>query len=216
MTTQPINQPQSSGSVGSREKLGNLQELGRSRVMQCLGCFGAPRPDGPTARVLCLFNNSMKYFLDYLVPVAEKAGVRLLLHPNDPPMAEKIAGVPCLLRSPEAFERVFELAKGSEAVGMEFCCGTWMEGLKLEADQDGDGAQGGTSCIGCFGVGQAALLKSLQWFVQQGRVSVVHLRNTSRSLPAFAETFGQCAPHRCGLGRQHFVFRLVLPCQASW
>eukprot|EP00051_Salpingoeca_urceolata_P021419 m.335872 g.335872 ORF g.335872 m.335872 type:complete len:606 (-) comp19795_c0_seq11:3901-5718(-) len=132
---------------------------------------------------------NMKYFLDYLVPVAEKAGVRLLLHPNDPPMAEKIAGVPCLLRSPEAFERVFELAKGSEAVGMEFCCGTWMEGLKLEADQDGDGAQGGTSCIGCFGVGQAALLKSLQWFVQQGRVSVVHLRNTSRSLPAFAETF---------------------------
>jgi len=52
----------------------------------------------------------MKYFLDKVIPVAEKQGVVLAIHPNDPPTEEKIGGVPCLMRSKEAFDKVFELS----------------------------------------------------------------------------------------------------------
>lgn len=51
---------------------------------------------------------SLEFFLDRMLPVAEEARVRLLLHPNDPPL-ERIAGIPCLIRNREAYERVFRL-----------------------------------------------------------------------------------------------------------
>jgi mannonate dehydratase len=53
----------------------------------------------------------MKYFLDKILPEAEKANVKLALHPNDPPTDKKIAGVPCIMRSKAAFDKVFELGK---------------------------------------------------------------------------------------------------------
>ena len=49
-----------------------------------------------------------EYFLRAVVPVAEEAGVRLSLHPDDPPISE-VRGVPRIMGSPEAFERVLAL-----------------------------------------------------------------------------------------------------------
>jgi mannonate dehydratase len=48
----------------------------------------------------------MKIFLDAVLPVAEKLDVKLALHPNDPPTKVKIYGVPSIMRSREAYERV--------------------------------------------------------------------------------------------------------------
>lgn len=73
---------------------------------------------------------NMKIFLDSVLPVAEKLGVKLALHPNDPPTKVKIYGVPSIIRSREAYEKVFEIANNSPALGMEFCCGCWLEGGK--------------------------------------------------------------------------------------
>jgi mannonate dehydratase len=49
---------------------------------------------------------NMKIFLDSVLPVAEKLGVKLALHPNDPPTKVKIYGVPSIIRSREAYEKV--------------------------------------------------------------------------------------------------------------
>lgn len=109
---------------------------------------------------------NMKYWLDRVIPVAEKLGVRIALHPNDPPVP-KIGGIPCLIRSKEAYDKVFEYVKESKVLGMEFCCGCWLEGGEE------------------FG----PLYKSLAEFVQRGKVFIVHLRNVTSCLPDFTETF---------------------------
>jgi D-mannonate dehydratase len=74
---------------------------------------------------------NMGAFIKGVLPLCAKHKVRLLAHPNDPPM-RRAGGWPCLLRSREAFDRLFALGRDSPWLGMEFCCGTWMEGLRLE------------------------------------------------------------------------------------
>jgi len=53
---------------------------------------------------------NMKYFLDAILPTAEKLGVRLALHPNDPPSELSFRGIPNLIRSQKCFDKVFKLA----------------------------------------------------------------------------------------------------------
>jgi mannonate dehydratase len=97
--------------------------------------------------------------------VAESSGVRLALHPNDPPLDE-IAGVPCLIRSDADYRRAFDTA-GSDALGMEFCVGCWLEG----------------------GSGFGNILEGIREFGEAGRILIVHFRNVSAPLPQFVETF---------------------------
>jgi mannonate dehydratase len=110
--------------------------------------------------------DNFAYFMERIIPVAEAAGVRLALHPNDPPVPE-IAGVPCIIRSWEAYDRAFQIGD-SDNLGMEFCTGCWLEG----------GVNG-------FGDVQAAIPD----FVARGKVFIVHFRNVSSALPKFHETF---------------------------
>ena len=71
--------------------------------------------------------DNFEYFMRRIIPVAEETGVRLALHPNDPPMAS-LGGVPCLIHSLDSYKRAFEIAD-SPQLGMEFCCGCWLEGV---------------------------------------------------------------------------------------
>jgi len=52
---------------------------------------------------------NLEGFLDRVVPVAEEAGVKLALHPDDPPIDGDIAGTARIMTSVEAFERVVEM-----------------------------------------------------------------------------------------------------------
>jgi mannonate dehydratase len=108
---------------------------------------------------------NFQYFMERIIPVAEDAGVRLALHPNDPPTAS-LGGIPCLIRSWESYERAFQIA-GSPALGMEFCCGCWLEGGAAFGD----------------------ILAAIRHFVAQDRILLVHFRNVSAPLPLFEETF---------------------------
>ena len=65
-----------------------------------------------------------EYFLRAVVPVAEEAGVRIALHPDDPPISD-VRGVPRIMGSPEAFERVLALVP-SEFSGVTFCQGNFV------------------------------------------------------------------------------------------
>jgi mannonate dehydratase len=61
------------------------------------------------------------YFLERVVPVAERAGVRLAVHPDDPPWP--IFGLPRIITDAAALERLVRLI-GSPANGITFCTGS--------------------------------------------------------------------------------------------
>lgn len=106
------------------------------------------------------------YFMERILPVAREAGVRLALHPNDPP-APKYGGIPSLIHSFESYKRAFAVAD-SHYLGMEFCTGCWLEG----------GEEG-------FG----NILEGIRTFIEQDKILLMHFRNVSSPLPVFTETF---------------------------
>ena len=59
------------------------------------------------------------YFTKRIVPSLEAAGVRLALHPNNPP-ADELGGVACLINSMGAYKTAYEIAPSP---AMEFCAG---------------------------------------------------------------------------------------------
>lgn len=63
----------------------------------------------------------LAYFLERVVPAAEAVGVRLALHPDDPPWP--IFGLPRIVTSPAALERVTRLVD-RPANGVTFCTGS--------------------------------------------------------------------------------------------
>lgn len=112
-----------------------------------------------------MFDN-FAYFTKNVMPVAESAKVRVCLHPNDPP-ADSCMGLATLISCCRDYDRAFEIAN-SDYLGMEFCCGCWLEGGEEH-----------------FG----NIYDSICKFVKQGKVSIVHFRNVSGSIPRFTETF---------------------------
>ena len=109
--------------------------------------------------------DNFAYFMERIIPVAEQAGVRLALHPNDPALPE-VAGIPCIIRSRESYERAFAIADSAH-LGMVFCTGCWLEGGAAFGDID--------TAIGDF--------------LARDKIFIVHFRNVSAPLPHFHETF---------------------------
>ncbi len=107
-----------------------------------------------------------QYFLDAVLPVAEASGVRLALHPDDPPVAEPLGGAARVFRSPAALERAYDQAGRSPWWGLNFCIGTVSE-------------------MG----GQAAVLEVIERLGTRRAIFYVHLRDVAGTVPAFAETF---------------------------
>ena len=66
---------------------------------------------------------ALTYFLERVVPVAEKAGVRLALHPDDPPLPS-VRGVGRIMTSVEAFERALKIVP-SHANAICLCQGNF-------------------------------------------------------------------------------------------
>jgi mannonate dehydratase len=65
--------------------------------------------------------DNLAYFLERVVPVAERAGVRLAIHPDDPPWP--IFGLPRIITNAPALERLVTLVD-SPANGVTFCTGS--------------------------------------------------------------------------------------------
>jgi mannonate dehydratase len=65
------------------------------------------------------------YFIRAVMPVAEEAGVRMALHPDDPP-GPAIGGVARIFSSFEGFERASRIVE-SPAWSLLFCVGCWAE-----------------------------------------------------------------------------------------
>ena len=110
---------------------------------------------------------SFTVFIREVAPVAEEAGVRIGIHPDDPPVPE-LGGVPrCIFSSFDGYRRALEIAD-SPNVGMCLCVGCWLEG--------GD-AMG------------RDVLSAIRAFGERGQLYKVHFRNVEAPLPHFVETF---------------------------
>lgn len=110
---------------------------------------------------------NFSYFIRQVAPVAEEAGVKIGIHPDDPPGVD-LAGVPrCIFGNFKGYQRALEIAD-SPNVGVCFCVGCWLEGGALMGN---------------------GVLESLRSFAEQGKLFKVHFRNVDKPLPHFVETF---------------------------
>lgn len=66
---------------------------------------------------------ALEHFLEEVVPVAEEAGVKLGLHPSDPPI-DSVRGIPRLANSVEGYDRILDIVD-SEHNGVTFCQGNF-------------------------------------------------------------------------------------------
>ena len=75
--------------------------------------------DGMTAEIL---HDNLARFLREIVPVAEEAGIRLCIHPDDP--AFSLYGLPRIVSTPADVRRILA-AVDSPANGITFCTGSY-------------------------------------------------------------------------------------------
>jgi mannonate dehydratase len=102
-------------------------------------------------------------FLRAVVPVAEEAGVRLALHPDDPPMPT-LRDTARLVYQPDLYQRVLDIYP-SPHNGIEFCVGSIAEMT------DGD------------------VYDAADRYSRQGSICYVHLRNVKGKVPRYSEVF---------------------------
>jgi len=110
---------------------------------------------------------NFEYFIRQAAPVAEEAGVKIGIHPDDPPWPD-LGGVPrCIFGSFEGYRRAMEIAD-SPNVGLCLCVGCWLEG----------GERMGKD-----------VLETIRYFGERRKLFKIHFRNVDRPLPHFVETF---------------------------
>ncbi len=106
------------------------------------------------------------YFIKKVVPVAEEAGVRIGIHPDDPPM-RMLAGVPrCVFSNFEGYKKAIEIAN-SPNIGVCLCVGSWLEGGKDTGAEPPE---------------------VIRYFAARKKLFKIHFRNVSAPLPHFSET----------------------------
>jgi len=70
---------------------------------------------------------NLKYFLQQVIPVAEKNGMRLCIHPDDPPFP--VFGLPRIVSNEDDIRWILELVE-SPANGFTFCAGSLSAGIQ--------------------------------------------------------------------------------------
>lgn len=118
------------------------------------------KPTGATITEDALWSN-YKYFLDAVLPEAEKSGVCLALHPDDPPLP-RLGGVSRIMISRENIRRAIFDVHPSDALGLTMCQANFFvmgEDLSSVAEQFRE------------------------------KIKFIHFRNTRGVPTAFRETF---------------------------
>lgn len=141
------------------------------------------------------------YFLNELLPVAEEVGVKLALHPDDPPLPS-MHQQPRLVYQPTMYDRVVEI-NSSPSNQFELCLGT------LAEMTEGD------------------VYEVVDRYSKEQRIAYIHIRNIRGKVPHYRETFIDDGdldmPRIIGiLQKNHFQGVLVpdhtpqMQCQDPW
>ena len=106
--------------------------------------------------------DNLRYFLERVVPVAEEAGVKLAMHPDDPPLSP-IQGVARIISSVDNYQKMLDLVP-SPANGIGLCQGN-------------------------FGLMTDDLPGVIRHFGEQGKIHFVHFRDIRGTPEKFDEAF---------------------------
>jgi mannonate dehydratase len=111
--------------------------------------------------------DNLTYFLNALIPACEKAGVRMALHPDDPPVPHgtpPLAGAAHIVSTFDDYQRIFDIVP-SPSNGMLFCqgCVTEMQGVDV--------------------------YEAIRHMGSINKIVMVHFRNVRGEFPKFQETF---------------------------
>ncbi len=126
--------------------------------------------------------HNLEAFLERILPVAEECGVKMAIHPDDPPYS--VFGIPRIITGEESLDRVLSLCD-SCANCLCICTGS----------------------LGC--VSSNNVPKMIKKYADMGKIAFVHIRNV-KNLPdgSFEET---AHPSSCGsLDMAEIVKELVL------
>jgi mannonate dehydratase len=110
---------------------------------------------------------TLEHFLRIVVPVAERAGVQLAMHPDDPPLSP-IRGVGRIMRSLDNYQQLLDLVPSP------------MNGITL--------------CQGNFGLMTDDLPTAIRHFGDQGKIFFVHFRDVRGTVDNFEETWHDDGP----------------------
>ena len=105
----------------------------------------------------------LHYFLDNIIPVAEKAGVKMAAHPDDPPMPY-VRNTPRLVYQPQMYQRLLDM-KPSAYNNLEFCLGSIAE--MTEGD----------------------VYEATNSYSKQQKIAYIHFRNVIGKVPYYKEVF---------------------------
>ncbi len=107
-----------------------------------------------------------EYFIKAVLPVAEEEGIRLALHPDDPPVP-MLGGVARLFYNVDGFKKAYAIAGGSRAWALDLClgCCSEMEGGKVNVKD------------------------MIEYFGPKGALAYIHFRDVKGSVPDFTECF---------------------------
>jgi mannonate dehydratase len=120
----------------------------------------ATMPHGETPIPREAMWDNLERFLTVVVPAAEAAGVRLAMHPDDPPLSP-LCGLERIMGSTESFDRLLAMSPSP--------------------------ANAITFCIGCFAEMGADIPALLARY--RDRIPYVHVRDIRGTLDNFVETF---------------------------
>lgn len=142
------------------------------------GAYDPPMPNGmvwnmiydanaPTGTVASITHEELwrrlEAFLDDVLPTAEAAGVKLALHPDDPP-TPTVRAQPRLVYQPRFYQQAIDISP-SPSNTLEFCIGS------LAEMTEGD------------------IYEVVDTYSRQGRLGYVHFRNVTGKAPHYKETF---------------------------
>ncbi len=156
---------------------------GGALVTRYTHALNADAPDLPDTQTEEQLWENLAYFLRAVVPVAEEAGVKMAVHPDDPPLSP-LRGMGRIMRTVENFHRLLDLAP-SPYNGVTYCQANF---ALMGADHEA----------------------AVRGFAARGALHFVHFRDVRGDVNDFAETFHDEGPtdmlammrlyHRVGFG----------------
>lgn len=155
------NAPARGGATAS-EYNGKLKAIRNTDIYALAAMQGYHITEKPDAAKMW---DNFTYFIKAVMPEAEKAGVRLAMHPDDPPVPV-MDGEARIFYSIENLQKAIDIAS-SDYFGLNLCLG----------------------CISEMPGGADALRKAIPLFVGQNKVFHVHFRGVQGCVPHFKECF---------------------------